>query len=135
MVIITVSFITTHVSDIYCFFSQQYMLLTFLSISAHAFFTLEQKVAGDAKTFKLKRISNEFVFMAPSSSKENTGDVIQFASGIDIVGSDESGKLMISYGINDCEAAIVFLDMKKVQEILLPVGDGEEVVDLMKKLA
>ena len=73
--------------------------------------------------------------MAPSSSKENTGHVIQFASGIDIVGSDESGKLMISYGINDCEAAIVFLDMKKVQEILLPVGDGEEVVDLMKKLA
>ena len=92
-------------------------------------------MAGDAKTFKLKRISNEFVFMAPSSSKENTGDVIQFASGIDIVGSDESGKLMISYGINDCEAAIVFLDMKKVQEILLPVGDGEEVVDLMRKLA
>ncbi len=72
--------------------------------------------------------------MAPSSQKKNTGDVIQFASGIDIVGSDESGKLVVSYGINDCEAAIVVLDIEKVQEILLPVEDGEEVVGLMKKL-
>ena len=102
---------------------------------AHAFFTLEQKSGGGTKSFKLKRISNEFVFMAPSSSKKNVGDVIQFASGIDLVGSDESGKLMVSYGINDCEAALLFLDMKKVQDILLPVKDGEEVFHLMKKLA
>lgn len=90
---------------------------------------------GNDKKFALKRISNEFVFMAPSSNNDKTGDVIQFASGIDIVGSDESGKLMISYGINDCEAAIVFVDMEKVHEILLPVGSGEEVVNLMKKLS
>jgi len=112
-----------------------------LSFSAHAFFTLEQQVVakedgeGTTSKFVLKRLSNEFVFMAPSSLHDNTGDVIQFASGLDLVGSDKDGKLMISYGINDCEAAIVFLEMEKVQELLLPVNAGEEVVHLMKRLS
>jgi hypothetical protein len=72
--------------------------------------------------------------MAPSSRNEHTGDVIQFASGLDLVGSDKDGKLMVSYGINDCEAAIVFSAMEKVQALLLPVEEGTEVVHLMKKL-
>jgi len=106
----------------------------------HAFFTLEQQVVakedgkGTTRKFALKRLSNEFIFMSPSSLNDNTGDVIQFASGVDLVGSDKDGKLMISYGINDCEAAIVFLEMEKVQELLLPVNVGEEVANLMKKL-
>ena len=116
------------------------MHLSFLFSLAHAFFTLEQKIVsredgdGDTTKFGLKRLSNEFVFTAPSSLNDHTADVIQFASGIDLVGGDEDGKLMISYGINDCEAAIVFLEMAKVQEFLLPVDNGEEVVNLMKKL-
>jgi len=89
----------------------------------------------ESKKFALKRLSNEFVFMAPSSRNEHAADVIQFASGLDIVGSDQDGKLMISYGINDCEAAIVFLEMKHVQELLSPVEKGTEVLHLMKKLS
>lgn len=85
-------------------------------------------------SFKLKRLSNEFVFSSPSSENQNAAEVIQFASGLDLVGSDLTGKLMVSYGINDCEAAIVFLDMEKINEILLPVEDGQEVQNLMQKL-
>jgi hypothetical protein len=85
-------------------------------------------------SFKLKRLSNEFVFSSPSSENQNAAEVIQFASGLDLVGSDLTGKLMVSYGINDCEAAVVFLDMEKIHEILLPVQDGQEVQNLMQKL-
>lgn len=72
--------------------------------------------------------------MAPSSDDENTGDVIQFTSGLDLIGSDINGKLMISYGINDCEAATFFISMERVQQLLLDVKEGEEVVDLMTKV-
>ena len=121
--------------------SNSYSISSFLFTprAAHAFFTLEQKQGSDTKgsnekKFALKRLSNEFVFMAPSSRNDYTGDVIQFASGLDLVGSDKDGKLMISYGINDCESAIVFLQMEKVQELLLPVEEGTDVVHFMKKL-
>jgi len=101
----------------------------------HAFFTLQIKTVGEGDDEKekyiLKRLSNEFAFMAPSSSDDNTADVIQFASGVDLVGSDKDGKLMISYGINDCEGAIIFLGMEQVQNFLIPVEDGDEVVNLM----
>lgn len=104
---------------------------------AHAFFTLQSTTIGEGddekEKYVLKRLSNEFAFMAPSSRDDNTADVIQFASGVDLVGSDKDGKLMISYGINDCEAAIIFLGMEQVQELLIPVKDGEEVVNLMAK--
>ena len=99
-------------------------------LSAHAFFTLKQDTTG---SFHLNRLSNEFLFYAPSAKTKNTGDVIQFASGLDLVGSDNDGKVMISYGINDCEAAIVFLDIEKVQKMLFPVEDGTEVVSVMNQ--
>ncbi len=72
--------------------------------------------------------------MAPSSPDDNTGDVIQFTSGLDLVGSDTNGKLLISYGINDCEAATFFLSMERVQELLLDVKEGDEVLNLMEKV-
>ena len=101
-------------------------------ITAHAFFTL--KYSSAKGEYILKRLSNEFIFMAPSSDDENTGDVIQFASGLDLVGSDTDGKLMISYGINDCEAATFFVSMERVQKLLIDVKEGEEVVNLMDKV-
>ena len=33
---------------------------------------------------------------------------------------------MISYGINDCEAAILFVELDVVNELLLPLNDGDE---------
>ena len=54
--------------------------------------------------------------------------MIQFASGLDIFRSDNDtkGKVMISYGINDCEAAILFVELDVVNELLLPLNDGDE---------
>jgi hypothetical protein len=37
-----------------------------------------------------------------------------------------------SYGINDCEGAVFTMSMAKVQEMLLEVRPGQEVVDLME---
>lgn len=88
--------------------------------------------------YQLKRISNEFVFKAvsppPGSVEESDADIVQFASGLDLIGSDADGELLISYGINDCEGATFFLDMKDVQKLLSDVPDGMEVVDLMRKI-
>ena len=111
-------------------FFHQFILL--FIIAAHAFFTLQY--SSTKGEYVLKRLSNEFIFMAPSSNDENTGDVIQFASGLDLVGSDIDGKLMISYGINDCEAATFFVRMERVQNLLIDVKEGEEVVNLMDKV-
>lgn len=73
--------------------------------------------------------------MAPSSDDEQTGDVIQFTSGLDLIGSDKDGRLLVSYGINDCEAATFFLGMKDVQELLIDVEEGHEVINLMENLS
>jgi len=105
----------------------------------HAFFTLQRKEKGEnsdgeeGPKFALKRLSNEFIFESPSSDVSD-GDIIQFASGLDLVGSDTEGKLLISYGINDCESASFFLDMDHVQGLLRDVKDGDEVVNLMEEI-
>jgi len=111
----------------------------------HAFFTIARQVDDKAKDssnqapFKLKRLSNEFVFRANSTPSGETeppvdGDIIQFASGLDVVGGDVDGKLIISYGINDCEGAVFSMTMQKVQKMLIEVSPGQEVVDLMETI-
>ena len=113
----------------------------------HAFFTIarEQQQSnngGDRSdgnaAFKLKRISNEFLFRALSvpigeNASPNDGDIIQFASGLDVHGSDIDGKLVLSYGINDCEGAVLTISMEKLQHMLIEVEPGQEVADLMRK--
>lgn len=106
----------------------------------HAFFTIKLLNKGSSEAeekYYLSRISNEFVFSVASGmniEKSSATDIIQFASGLDLLGSDIDGKLLISYGINDCEAASISLNMKLVQELLIQVPDGSEVGDLMQKL-
>ena len=98
----------------------------------HAFFTVG-KDKKDAD-FRLKRISNEFLFraMSPTLRNENVdAETIQFSSGLDLIGSDVDGKLLISYGVNDCEGGSFFVDMEVVQKMLLEVSPGQEVNDLM----
>lgn len=108
----------------------------------HALFTIARQADENnndinSRPFKLKRLSNEFVFRANyipvgSSQPPKDGDIIQFASGLDVVGSDIDGQLIISYGINDCEGAVFTLAMQKVQQIMLvEVTPGQEVVDVM----
>jgi len=99
----------------------------------HAFFTIQ--TTNNQNEFRLKRISNEFVFAAISPpSIEPDADIIQFASGIDRVGSDLDGTLIISYGINDCEGAVFTIFMKEVQSLLLEVNENEEVLHLMRTI-
>ena len=98
----------------------------------HAFFTVG-KDKKDAD-FRLKRLSNEFLFraMSPSLHDENIdAETIQFSSGLDLIGSDIDGKLLISYGVNDCEGGTFFVDMEVVQKMLVEVQAGQEVNDLM----
>jgi len=98
----------------------------------HAFFTISSNT--NDKHF-LRRIANEFLFesLATTSNNNNDGEVIQFASGIDIVTNEKTGvqELLVSYGVNDCESAVLRVDMKVVQAMLLEVKDDQEVVDLM----
>lgn len=106
------------------------MLIYIQKHTAHAFFTIKQ---NENDQFHLSRISNEFVFSSPSSLDDDTADIIQFASGIDLIGSDVDGKLLISYGINDCESAVILIRMERIQQLLLPLEDGQkEVIDLMQ---
>ena len=106
----------------------------------HAFFTIAKqgKLGSD---YKLKRLSNEFLFRAMSPAllgekpPQIDAETIQFSSGLDLNGSDVDGKLLISYGINDCEGGAFFVDMKVVQEMLLEVPAGQEVNDLMAAVA
>jgi hypothetical protein len=78
------------------------------------------------------------MFQAQYSSVEDAtgtlyqdGDIIQFASGLDVVGDT----LIISYGINDCEGAVLTLEMSRLNELLIGVQPGLEVVDLMSRVA
>jgi len=99
----------------------------------HALFTIARNAVGE---YKLKRLSNEFVFrsMSPAFLAVNPvvvdAETIQFSSGLDVVGSDVDGRLLLSYGVNDCEGIATFLDMAAVHDLLLD-ADGMEVVDLM----
>jgi len=100
----------------------------------HSLFTIKKGLDG---TFHLSRLSNEFLFPTKGHGDgvRDDGDTIQFASGLDLMGSDQDGRLLLSYGINDCEGAALFLDMEFVQKLLLPVSPGMEVGDLMERLS
>mmetsp|Transcript_15816 Transcript_15816/g.22506 ORF Transcript_15816/g.22506 Transcript_15816/m.22506 type:complete len:571 (-) Transcript_15816:198-1910(-) len=104
----------------------------------HAFYTIVPKnytPVGTENDYQLSRISNEFVFSSPITPdvpKPNTTDIIQFASGLDFT---NDGRLLISYGINDCEGAVVFTSFETVQNLLdSTINNMKEVVDLMSKI-
>ncbi|KAL7473845.1 hypothetical protein ACHAXS_014365 [Conticribra weissflogii] len=112
----------------------------------HVFFTIARQVPTtledgtatyddiNSRPFKLKRLSNEFAFRSLSLPSGEDADIIQFASGLDVVGSDMNGKLIVSYGINDCEGAVFTMPMEKLQSMLIDVAPGQEVSDLMMKV-
>jgi hypothetical protein len=93
----------------------------------HAFFTITQQAPH-----RLKRLSQEIVFPSKSHVFVDDADIIQFASGLEL--DQDKGNLVVAYGINDCEGAIVTIDMKVIEKLLLPVQDGLEVIDLLHTL-
>lgn len=67
-------------------------------------------------------------------------DVIQFASGLEWAEPNETPQnkhrdIVIGYGINDCESAMVTVDWDSVASMLLPVEPGTEVAHTMKNLS
>jgi len=101
----------------------------------HAFYTLVKsggENGGGRGTYRLGQLSDEFLFSSPSLVLN--ADIIQFASGLDIVPlSNGEHKVVISYGINDCEGAVTTIDMIDVLIMLFDIGEGKEVADLMMR--
>jgi hypothetical protein len=91
----------------------------------HAFFTI-----SDMPPFHLKRLSQELVL--PSQEYKNDAEIIQFWSGLELL---DDNTLTVAYGINDCEGAATTLDLATVEDLLLEVDKGKEVVDLMMPLS
>ena len=70
-------------------------------------------------------------FLCMIRREKNNAHIIQFASGLAIIGNT----LAISYGINDCEPAIIQLPVAKLETLLLDdLPRGTEVRDLMCNL-
>ena len=94
----------------------------------HSFFTITDK-----PPFRLKRLSPELVLESHAYSEDT--EIIQFWSGLEIISDDQNGaKLALAYGINDCEAAALHMDLSVVEGLLREVPEGKEVVDFMMPL-
>lgn len=89
----------------------------------HALFTISAQAP-----FHLTSITQEFIL--PSFHLPSDGEIIQFASGLE----RKADKLVIAYGINDCEAAVAEIDLTTIRSMLRPTEKGKEVIDLMKAL-
>ena len=87
----------------------------------HSFFTIP-----DSPPFYLRRLSSELIL--PSHANQDDGEIIQFWSGLELV---DDTKLVLAYGINDCEGAATYLDLNVVEGLLRDVPSGKEVIDLM----
>ena len=103
----------------------------------HAFFT----IPANGPSFQLLRLSPEFVL--PSFAHPDDAEIIQFWSGLEVTAASSSSSssniqdestVVVAYGINDCEGAVVTFPKKQVNALLRDVPDGHEVVDLMSKL-
>jgi hypothetical protein len=78
--------------------------------------------------FELKTLSQEFVLQSPHHPDD--AEIIQFASGLEVSGD----KLVVAYGVNDCEAGVMLIELKTLQDLLKPVEPGKQVVDYMRPL-
>jgi hypothetical protein len=102
----------------------------------HALYTV-----SDSPPYRLTSLSAEFVLprAVAGPDRNNAADdadaeIIQFSSGLEVV--EEEDRILISYGINDCEAAIVTVSLEyALQTLLRPVEAGTQVVDFMEPLS
>eukprot|EP00541_Cyclophora_tenuis_P018868 CAMPEP_0116558110 /NCGR_PEP_ID=MMETSP0397-20121206/9625_1 /TAXON_ID=216820 /ORGANISM="Cyclophora tenuis, Strain ECT3854" /LENGTH=190 /DNA_ID=CAMNT_0004083665 /DNA_START=143 /DNA_END=715 /DNA_ORIENTATION=+ len=94
----------------------------------HAFFTVPRE-----PPFRLARLSAEFVLASNRPDHANDAEIIQFLSGLEV--DQPNNEVVIAYGINDCEGAVVKLDLSsQVETLLQDVQEGKQVVDLMTLL-
>jgi hypothetical protein len=81
-------------------------------------------------------LSPEFLLPAANATSGQTaddGEIIQFLSGLEL--DEDTGTVIIAYGINDCEAAVTTVPLSSVRTFLRKTtGDNTQVVDYMKPL-
>ena len=46
----------------------------------------------------------------------------------------DNAQVVVGYGINDCEGAVLEVDLSVVEDLLRPIEEGQEVIDLMQPL-
>jgi len=103
----------------------------------HAFFTI-----SDQEPYILKRLSPELLLPSSVSSSDAAaadGEIIQFWSGlerhyVEEDDDDDDGVMALAYGINDCEGAATYINMKTIDSLLREVSPGMEVLDLLEPL-
>lgn len=82
------------------------------------FHTLIALGGESPKHFAISRVSPLFCFASTSPAHAGLCETIQFAGGLTIDG----GKIMVTYGTNDCEAKVAFLPLEQVLSMLLPAS-------------
>ena len=93
----------------------------------HFFYTLSPRAP-----YRLLATSAEFCVSAAQSPRDC--ESIQFISGlalqpaarraVDAQGQQRNGtRLIMSYGVNDCEARLLFLPLERVWKLLKPMPD------------
>jgi hypothetical protein len=94
----------------------------------HAFFTVTA-----VPPYRLTALSAEFVY-ARGDDRGGAADaeIIQFSSGLEV--TEDGQRVVLAYGINDCEAAVTTVPWTTVADLLRPVAAGQQVVDLMQAL-
>ena len=71
-----------------------------------------------ASSRRITRVSSPFCF--PSLREPSMCDIIQFAMSI-VEGVN--GSLMISYGVNDCESAVAYMELDQIERMLVDAHD------------
>lgn len=94
----------------------------------HVFYTLTASAP-----YRLGHVSPEWVLPAASPPHAHDAEIIQFASGLE-VDPDGEHDIVVAYGINDCEAAVVRVAATTVWKLLRPVPEGQEIAHLMAPL-
>ena len=95
----------------------------------HFFYTLES-----VPPFRVLATSSEFCIGAAQDATDC--ESVQFVSGLALEANGTSGarsaggggggdSLLLSYGINDCEAKLARMSMEQVWSMLLPIPDRE----------
>ena len=102
----------------------------------HAFYRVERQPQSDGANknqWHLTGLSPEFVLPSAVSAHRDDAEIIQFVSGLELLGDGKT--VVLAYGINDCEAALTTLSLPVVLGMLRNIKKGTQVVDYMQPLS
>ncbi|CAE8592215.1 unnamed protein product [Polarella glacialis] len=84
------------------------------------FYTVAAKERASRSTasgvgFRFSSVSSLFCFASASASYPGLCETIQFAGGLAL---DDHANLLVTYGVNDCEAKVAFIQLSRVMSML-----------------